>query len=193
MGGQDSDGEDSPRRRVRFAGVVPEKRALGRQVQGAFQSLFWDQQSSSSASIPGTLPTTPSAAPPTPLLSPSGVSRVQFIIANQAIGLPFMPGYDAEQGGVVSHSTHSHAAAPCTRASQSRSSAVNQRLHPSVKGVSAACQTQTHISRAPPPLAAASVSRCWTAWSRTQAARRGGPRWGCVSRRSSYTPSEKRW
>lgn len=102
MPGLDSEGEDGgSRRRVRLAKLAPEKRMLAKQVHGVFESQFWDQHVSSPASMQGILPAGPCVPPPSPMLAPSGVSRAQFMIASQAVGLPVFPSYVEDEGGLV--------------------------------------------------------------------------------------------
>ncbi|GAX73166.1 hypothetical protein CEUSTIGMA_g619.t1 [Chlamydomonas eustigma] len=82
-------------------GVVPEKQMFPREMLSSFNAHFLGQYVETAQSLDGLAVTTPGCPPPSPLSAPSGLSRIQFMAASQAIGLPFVPSYCHEQGGVV--------------------------------------------------------------------------------------------
>ena len=82
-------------------GIVPEKRATKAILMDVFNS-HWGSIQSSSSTPDGSIEVAPFDASTVPLLTPSGLSRVQFLAAAQSMTLPFFPTYCKGQGGLVS-------------------------------------------------------------------------------------------
>ena len=82
-------------------GVVPEKRATKSMLLDTFNS-HWGSCTQSTSTPDAMMDLAPNEASPVPLLSPSGLSRVQFLAVAQALTLPFFPTYCKSQGGLVS-------------------------------------------------------------------------------------------
>jgi hypothetical protein len=81
--------------------VIPEKRQLDARVRGALGAQFWAQPVESGRAVVGATAATPCEPPPLPLAAPSGLSRTQLLVAAQAAGLPFFPGWCEAHGGTV--------------------------------------------------------------------------------------------
>ena len=86
--------------------IVPEKQFLNQQIQGVVDCHFWNQAASSARDLTGTAPTLPCEPQPLSLCAPSGVSRVQFLTATKAVGVPFFPSYCLEHGGLARAAAH---------------------------------------------------------------------------------------
>ncbi len=84
--------------------LIPEKGSHRRGVRTAISSQFWEQPVSSTRSLDGLCYQQPGEPPPMSQLAGSGVVRAQQLIAGRAGGLPILPGYDLESGGLVSGS-----------------------------------------------------------------------------------------
>ena len=84
-----------------FAAHVAAMQMLAKELVGGFSSQFWGEAATSAGSVDGLLPTAAGGPSPLPLKSPSGLSRVQFLIASQALGIPLFPNYCQAQGGMV--------------------------------------------------------------------------------------------
>ncbi len=78
--------------------VVPDREHFRRDLLAVLPARI-SLQASSSASQPDGVAQAASLV--LPLLTPSGVSRPQFLVAAQAASLPFFPAYAESQGGVV--------------------------------------------------------------------------------------------
>lgn len=82
--------------------VIPEKHELEGHVHGSVAAQFWSQRVHSSKCVSGQSCTAACEPQPLPLCKPAGLSRTQFLIASQAVGLPVFPGFCGDHGGVVS-------------------------------------------------------------------------------------------
>ena len=74
---------------------------FAKDLVGGFSSQFWGEAATSSVPVDGLAPMAAGGPAPLPLTSPSGLSRVQFLVASQALGIPFFPNYCGAQGGLV--------------------------------------------------------------------------------------------
>lgn len=74
---------------------------LAKEIMASFPAHYSGQNVCTSASIDGIA--TSSAGEPLslPLTAPSGLSRPQFLVVSQALGVPFFPNYCKDQGGLV--------------------------------------------------------------------------------------------
>ncbi|KAK9806896.1 hypothetical protein WJX72_006721 [[Myrmecia] bisecta] len=81
--------------------LVPEKLGARQEVRCAVCAQFWEQPVQSSKSSDGLARTLPCEPPPLSLTSPTGLNRTQELLAIQALGIPCMPAFDADGGGVV--------------------------------------------------------------------------------------------
>ena len=90
-----------PKPQYSVLGVVPEKQLFAKEMLSGFSSHFWGQYMGSTQSIDGLVSTAPGEPSSLPLTTPSGLSRVQFLVASQALGIPCFPNYCKEQGGLV--------------------------------------------------------------------------------------------
>jgi len=92
-----------PKSKVPYSvlGVVPEKQMLAKEMATSFPAQYSGHNICTTTSIDGTA-TIPAGEPlALPLTAPSGLSRIQFLVASQALGVPFFPNYCKEQGGLV--------------------------------------------------------------------------------------------
>lgn len=82
-------------------GLVPEKRSTKSILMDSFNA-HWGNITQSTSTPDAIMDLAPHEATPVPLLTPSGLSRVQFLAVAQALSLPFFPTYCKSQGGLVS-------------------------------------------------------------------------------------------
>lgn len=83
--------------------IVPEKLNSRQEVRNAISSQFWDQTVHSARSLDGTARTLACEPPPVGQTAASGLLRSQQLLTTQAAGVPVMPGYCKNHGGVVSY------------------------------------------------------------------------------------------
>ena len=83
--------------------IVPEKLNSRQEVRNAISSQFWDQTVHSARSLDGTARTLACEPPPVGQTAASGLLRSQELLTTQAAGVPVMPGYCKQHGGVVSY------------------------------------------------------------------------------------------
>ena len=81
--------------------LVPEKLQNRQEVRQAISSQFWDQPLQSTISQDGLAKTLPCEPPPLSQTGYSGLFRPQELLVTQALGLPAMPGYSQQDGGLV--------------------------------------------------------------------------------------------
>lgn len=81
--------------------IVPERVRTRQEVRGAINGQFWGQEVATPRSIDGKGQSLPCEPVPLGLTTPPGISRTQQLLAAQAWGLPAMPGYCGESGGLV--------------------------------------------------------------------------------------------
>jgi len=82
--------------------VVPERAAGRAEARAALASQFWEVPVSSSRSLAGAVAATPGEPPPLAAQTPQGAERAQQLLILQAGVGPVAPGYDGDNGGVVS-------------------------------------------------------------------------------------------
>ena len=83
--------------------IVPEKLNSRQEIRNAISSQFWDQTVHSARSLDGTGRTLACEPPPVGQTAASGLLRSQELLTTQAAGVPVMPGYCKQHGGVVSY------------------------------------------------------------------------------------------
>ena len=81
-------------------GVVPEKNATKSVLMDTMNS-HWGSITQSTSTPDAVSDLEPFSLSSVPLLTPSGLSRVQFLAVSQALTLPFFPTYCNSQGGLV--------------------------------------------------------------------------------------------
>lgn len=81
--------------------VVPECLSSRQGSRSAIASQFWESAEHSSRYIDGQVWELPCEPPALNLIGSSGLSRAQQMIAAQSMGLPVIPSYDANSGGLV--------------------------------------------------------------------------------------------
>ena len=101
--------------------LVPEKLNSRQGVRNAISSQFWDQPVQSGRSIDGVARLHACEPPPAGQTAAAGLMRSQELLVTQAAGLPVMPGFSEDNGGVVSWQTL-NTRQDCTDLQQSTSS-----------------------------------------------------------------------
>jgi hypothetical protein len=95
--------QQQPKRKpLTTMGLWPEKQILRRELVSSLAGRFWAQPAPTTTRISGRAWTVPGVLPPLPLCAPTGLSRAQLLVAAGAVGLPGLPSYSADEGGVVS-------------------------------------------------------------------------------------------
>lgn len=82
--------------------LVPERLATRQEVRQGIAAQFWEQQIQSTSTFEGTAKILPCEPPPLTQAQPSGLSRTQQLIVAQSAGLPFIPSFSGDNGGLVS-------------------------------------------------------------------------------------------
>lgn len=90
-----------PKRPISLSVIVPEKQLLRRELTSSFGSRFWLQPVLTPARVEGRSWTKAAGVGPLPLLSPTGISRSQLLVASAAAGMPGLPSWSTKQGGLV--------------------------------------------------------------------------------------------
>lgn len=81
--------------------IVPEKLSSRQRSRSAISSQFWESPEHSARYIDGQVWQLPCEPPALNLTGTSGLSRTQQLIASQSLGIPAVPSYDANSGGLV--------------------------------------------------------------------------------------------
>ena len=100
--------------------LIPEKLNSRQEVRNAIASQFWDQPVQSGRSIDGTARLHACEPPPAGQTAAGGLMRSQELLITQAAGLPVMPGFSEDNGGVVSWQSF-HTQQDCTDVAQNMS------------------------------------------------------------------------
>jgi len=81
--------------------IVPEKLSSRHGSRSAITNQFWESAEHSTRYIDGQVWELPCEPPALNLTGSSGLSRSQQLIAAQSMGVPVIPSYDSNSGGVV--------------------------------------------------------------------------------------------